>query len=71
MSYDKIYDEKLPLMKIRKKSQNIKTSISQLLIIRVIRNLPLDIFFEEKNMMKLLKIYQCIAKDVKMQGDCQ
>ena len=42
-----IYDEKLPLMKIRKTSRKIEIFLSQLLIIRDIQNLPLDICFED------------------------
>ena len=42
-----IYDEKLPLMKIWKTSRKIEIFLSQLLIIRDIQNLPLDICFED------------------------
>ena len=37
-----IYEERLPLMKIRKKNE---ISSSQLLIVRDMQNLPLDICF--------------------------
>ena len=45
LRHKQIYDEKLPLMKIQKTSEKIKKIVIQLLIIRDIQNLPLDIFF--------------------------
>ena len=43
--YNKICDEKLPLMKIRKNNPNSEISLSQLLITRDIQHLHLDICF--------------------------
>ena len=45
LRYDQIYVEKLPLVKIRKTEPKSEISLSQLLNIRNIQNLPLDIYF--------------------------
>ena len=42
--YIQICDEKLPLVKIRKKQPKSEISLSQLLIARDVQNLHLDIF---------------------------
>ena len=43
--YNQICDEKLPLVKIRKNKPKSEISLSQLLIIRDVQNLRLDICF--------------------------
>ena len=43
--YDQICVEKLPIKKFRKKTKKSEISLSQLLDIRNIQNLPLDICF--------------------------
>ena len=45
LRYDQICVEKLPLVKIRKNKPKSEISLSQLLNIRNIQNLPLDICF--------------------------
>ena len=45
LGYNQICDEKLPLVKIRKNKPKIEILLSQLLIIRDIQNLHLDICF--------------------------
>ena len=45
LRYDQIYVEKLSLVKIRKNKPKSEISLSQLLNIRIIQNLPLDICF--------------------------
>ena len=45
LRYDQIYVEKLPLVKIRKNKPKSEISLSHLLNIRNIQNLPLDISF--------------------------
>ena len=58
LRYKQIYDEKLPLMKIQKTSQKVEIFLSQILIIRDIENLPLDVCFWgwQKRLNKLKKI---------------
>ena len=68
---DKICDEKLPLLKIRKNKPKSEISLSQFLITRYIQNLHLDICFGMKNAMKLVEISLRITKDVKIQDDRQ
>ena len=69
--YDKISVEKLPLVKIRKNKPKSEISLSQLLNIRNIQNLPLDMFLWMMNAMQLVKISLRITKDVKIQDGCQ
>ena len=45
LRYNQICVEKLPLVKIRKDKPKIEISLSQLLIIKDIQNIPLDICF--------------------------
>ena len=45
LRYDQICVKKLPLVKIRKNKPKSEISLSQLLNIRSIQNLPLDICF--------------------------
>ena len=45
LRYSQICDEKLTLVKIRKNKPKTEISLSQLLTIRDIQNLPLDICF--------------------------
>ena len=52
LRYNQIGDEKLLLVKIWKKKTKIEISLSQLLTIRDIQNLPLDICFVDENTMK-------------------
>ena len=47
LRYNQICDEKLPLVKIRENKHKIEISLSQLLIIRDIRNVPIDICFAD------------------------
>ena len=61
LRYDQICVEKLPLVKIRKNKPKSEISLSQLLNIRNIQNLP----------MQLVKISLRITKDVKIQDGRQ
>ena len=45
LRYDQICVEKMPIVKILKNKPKSEISLSQLLNIRNIQNLPLDIFF--------------------------
>ena len=45
LRYSQICDKKLPLVKIRKNKPKLKIALSQLLIIRAIQNLHLDIWY--------------------------
>ena len=70
LRHNQIYDEKLLLVKIRKNKPKIEISISHLLIVSDIQNLPLYVL-RTTNTMKLVKMSLRNTKDVEIQDGRQ